>query len=49
MNKFLTQAVMSDWLTLACKQFVKMLIKLQEVLGQEEKCLCGKSTIIRME
>jgi len=48
-NVLLTYAITSDSLTVVYVQFVIMLTKLQKVLSQELKCLCSKTTTIRLE
>jgi len=46
-NEFLTYAAMSD--SVACVQFVLMLIELNKVLIQELKCWCSKTTTVLSE
>ena len=47
MNEFLTYAAMSD--SVAYVQFVLTLIELNEVLSQELKCWCSKTTTVLLE
>ena len=42
-DKLLTYDIMLDSLTIACIQYVIIVIELQKVLSQELKCLCSKS------
>ena len=44
MNKFLTYTIALELLIGACVHFVIILTELQEVLSQELKCLCSKTT-----
>jgi hypothetical protein len=43
-NKLLTYAIILDMLRAAYVQFIIILTELQEVLSQELKCLCSKTT-----
>ena len=49
MKELLTFDVMLDSLVLTYVQFMIMLAELQEVLSQELKCLCSKTTTVLSE
>jgi hypothetical protein len=48
-NELLTYGIILDLLIVVYIQYVIMVTELQEVLSQDLKCLCSKSTTVLLE